>query len=258
MALELEGKVGLVTGGTSGIGRDAAVLLAKAGAKVAVAGRREVEGEETVELIRAAGGDALFVKTDVSKASEVEALVQKVAEKFGRLDIAFNNAGVEGGWAPIVRQSEEDWDRTIAINLKGVWLSLKYEIRQMLKQGGGGAIVNMASVIGLIGSAGVAAYSASKHGVIGLTQTAALENAKSGIRINAVCPAFIETPMADRSLRAPGARKYVVGLHPIGRLGRPMEIAEAVLWMCSDRASFMTGQSLVLDGGFLAGPNPPG
>lgn len=257
MTAELEGKVGLVTGGTSGIGRETAVLFGKAGAKVVVAARREVEGEETIELIRAAGSDGLFVKTDVSKASDVDALVRRTVEKFGRLDVAFNNAGIEGVWAPIVRQSEEDWDRTIDTNLKGVWLCLKYEIRQMLKQGSGGAIVNMASVIGLIGSVGVAAYSASKHGVIGLTKSAALENAKSGIRINALCPGFTETPMSDRSLRAPAARKYVLSCHPIGRLGNPMEIAEAVIWMCSDRASFMTGQSLVLDGGFLAGPNSP-
>jgi NAD(P)-dependent dehydrogenase (short-subunit alcohol dehydrogenase family) len=257
MTRELEGKVGLVTGGTSGIGRDTAVLFAKAGAKVVVAGRREPEGNETVELVRAAGGDGLFVKSDVSKATEVDALIQKAVEKFGRLDVAFNNAGVEGVWAPIIRQSEEDWDRTIDINLKGVWLCLKYEIRQMLKQGGGGAIVNMASIIGLVGSAGVAAYSASKHGVIGLTKTAALETAKSGIRINAVCPGFTETPMADRTLRAPAVHKYFLSCHPIGRFGRPHEIAEAVLWMCSDRASFMTGQSLVLDGGFLAGQNSP-
>ncbi len=258
MTADLEGKVGLVTGGTSGIGRDTAVLFAKAGAKVVVAGRREPEGNETLDLIRAAGGDGLFVKTDVSKASEVEALVQKAVEQFGRLDIAFNNAGVEGVFAPIVRQSEEDWDRTININLKGVWLCLKYEIRQMLKQGGGGAIVNMSSVLGLSGTAGVGAYTASKHGVLGLTKTAALENAKSGIRVNSVCPGYIETPMADRTLRVPAVHKYVVSCHPIGRLGRPMEIAEAVVWMCSDRASFMTGQSLVLDGGFLAGPNSPG
>ena len=255
--MELEGKVGLVTGGTSGIGRETAVLFAKAGAKVVVAGRRAVEGEETIELIRAAGGDGLFVKTDVSKATAVETLVQKAVDKFGRLDIAFNNAGIEGVWSPIVRQSEEDWDRTIAINLKGVWLCLKYEIRQMLEQGGGGAIVNMSSITGLVGAVGVAAYSASKHGVIGLTQTAALENAKTGIRINAVCPGFTETPMSDRVFRAPGVHKYVLSCHPIGRLGRPAEIAEAVLWMCSDRASFMTGQSLVLDGGFLAGSNSP-
>jgi NAD(P)-dependent dehydrogenase (short-subunit alcohol dehydrogenase family) len=257
MTADLDGKIALVTGGTSGIGRDTAVLFARAGTKVVVAGRREREGSETIDLIRAAGGDGLFVKTDVSKASEVEALVQKAVEHFGRLDIAFNNAGVEGVWAPIVRQSEEDWDRTININLKGVWLCLKYEIRQMLRQGGGGAIVNMSSILGMIGSAGVAAYSASKHGVVGLTKTAALENAKSGIRVNAVCPGYIETPMADRTLRVPSVHQYVVNCHPIGRLGKPMEIAEAVVWMCSDGASLMTGQSLVLDGGFLAGPNPP-
>jgi NAD(P)-dependent dehydrogenase (short-subunit alcohol dehydrogenase family) len=255
MTMELEGKVALVTGGTSGIGRETAVLFAKAGAKVVVAGRRELEGEQTIELIRAAGGEGLFVKTDVSRASDVEGLIQKAVETFGRLDIAFNNAGVEGVLSPIVRQSEEDWDRTIAINLKGVWLCLKYETKQMLHQGGGGAIVNMSSVTGLVGSAGASAYSASKHGVIGLTQTAALENAKSGIRINAVCPGFTESPMADRLFRVPGVQKYIVSCHPIGRLGRPAEVAEAVVWMCSDRASFMTGQSLVLDGGFLAGPS---
>ncbi|MGA9977308.1 MAG: SDR family oxidoreductase, partial [Candidatus Sulfotelmatobacter sp.] len=255
MTRELEGKVGLVTGGTSGIGRETAVLFAKAGAKVVVAGRREPEGKETMELVQAAGGEGLFVKTDVSQALEVEALIQKAVERFGRLDVAFNNAGIEGVWAPIIRQSEEDWDRTIAINLKGVWLSLKYEIQQMLKQGGGGAIVNMSSITGLVGAVGAAAYSASKHGVMGLTQTAALENAKRGIRINAVCPGFTETPMADRIFRVPGVHKYVVSCQPIGRLGRPTEIAEAVVWMCSDRASFMTGQSLVLDGGFLAGSN---
>ena len=256
MTRELEGKVGLVTGGTSGIGRVTSVLFAKAGAKVVIAGRRAAEGEETVELIRAAGGEGLFIRTDVSKAAEVETLVQTAVEKFGRLDVAFNNAGIEGVLAPVVRQSEEDWGRTIDINLKGVWLCLKYEIRQMLKQGAG-AIVNMASITGLVGAVGAAAYSASKHGVIGLTQTAALENAKSGIRINAICPGFTETAMADRVLRVPSVHKYVLSCHPIGRLGKPAEIAEAVVWMCSDRASFMTGQSLVLDGGFLAGPNPP-
>jgi len=257
MTTELEGKVGLVTGGTSGIGRDAAVLFAKAGAKVVVAGRREVEGKETIDLIRAVGGEGLFVKTDVSQAAEVQALVQKTVEKFGRLDVAFNNAGIEGSWISIAEQSEEDWDRTININLKGVWLCLKYEIQQMLKQGSGGAIVNMASIAGLIGSAGAATYCASKHGVMALTKSAALETARSGIRINVVCPAVIETPMGERIWGAPEMKKFALGLHPIGRFGTPMEIAEAVVWMCSDRASFMTGQSLVLDGGFLAGPNPP-
>jgi NAD(P)-dependent dehydrogenase (short-subunit alcohol dehydrogenase family) len=255
MTTALEGKVALVTGGTSGIGRDTALLFAKAGTKVVVAGRREQEGKETIDLVRTAGGDGLFVKADVSKASDVDALIQKVVEKLGRLDIAFNNAGTEGVWVPIVKQSEEDWDRTIDINLKGVWLCLKYEIRQMLKQGGGGAIVNMSSIMGMIGSAGAAAYSASKHGVIGLTKAAALETARSGIRINAVCPAVVETPMGERIFGAPAVHKFVLGCHPIGRFARPTEIAEAVVWMCSDRASFMTGQSLVLDGGFLAGPN---
>jgi NAD(P)-dependent dehydrogenase (short-subunit alcohol dehydrogenase family) len=257
MTTELHGKVGIVTGGTSGIGRDAAILIAKAGAKVVVAGRREVEGKETIDLVRAAGGDGLFVKTDVSQAAEVQAMVRKTVEKFGRLDIAFNNAGIEGNWIPIAEQSEEDWDRTIDINLKGVWLCLKYEIQQMLKQGGGGAIVNMASVAGLIGSAGAATYCASKHGVIGLTKSAALETARSGIRVNVVCPAVIETPMGERVWGEPEVKKFALGLHPIGRFGKPMEVAEAVVWMCSDRASFMTGQSLVLDGGFLAGPQSP-
>jgi NAD(P)-dependent dehydrogenase (short-subunit alcohol dehydrogenase family) len=257
MTTELQDKVALVTGGTSGIGRETAVLFAKAGAKVAVAGRREAEGQETVELIRAAGGDGLFVKADVSKASEVDALVQKTVERFGRLDIAFNNAGTEGVWVPIARQSEEDFDRTIDVNLKGVWLCLKYEIRQMGKQGGGGAIVNMASINGMIGAAGAAAYSASKHAVLGLTKSAALETARLGIRINAVCPAVVETSMGERLFSAPKVHQHVLSCHPIGRFGRAAEIAEAVVWMCSDRASFMTGQSLILDGGFLAGQNSP-
>src|SRR5271167_1065961 len=226
MTRELEDKVGLVTGGTSGVGRDAAVLFAKAGAKVVVAGRREVEGKETVELVRAAGGDGLFVQADVSKASDVEALVKKTVERFGRLDVAFNNAGIEGVLAPIIRQSEEDWDRTIDINLKGVWLCLKYELRQMLKQGAGGAIVNMASVLGLTGWAGNATYSASKHGVIALTKAAALENARNRIRVNAVCPAVIETAMGERAFGAPEASKYALSLHPMGRFGKPKEVAE--------------------------------
>jgi NAD(P)-dependent dehydrogenase (short-subunit alcohol dehydrogenase family) len=257
MTTDLQGKVVLVTGGTSGIGREAAILFAKAGAKVVVAGRREAEGKETVDLVRAAGGNGFFVKADVANAAEVEALVQKTVQKFGHLDIAFNNAGIEGTWVPITDQTEEDWDRTIDINLKGVWLCLKYEIRQMLKQGGGGAIVNMSSVAGLMGAAEAATYSASKHGVIGLTKSAALENARQGIRVNAVCPAVIETAMGERLFGSPDVKPHAISLHPIGRFGTPMEIAEAVVWMSSDGASFMTGQYLVLDGGFLAGPNPP-
>jgi NAD(P)-dependent dehydrogenase (short-subunit alcohol dehydrogenase family) len=256
MSTELENKVALVTGGTTGIGRDTAVLFAKAGAKVVVSGRRETEGKETSNLIRAAGGDGLFVKSDVSKSSDVQSLVQKTVEKFGRLDIAFNNAGIEGKWIPLIEQSLEDWDAVIDINLKGTWLCLKYEIQQMLKQGGGGSIVNMSSVAGLMGAAGAGVYCASKHGVIGLTRTAALENAAHGIRVNAVCPAVIETAMAERAFADPEANKRVLALHPIGRFGKPIEVAEAVLWLCSGKSSFMTGHYIVLDGGMLAGPNP--
>lgn len=257
MANELQGKVAVVTGGTSGIGRDTAVLFAKAGAKVAVAGRREAEGEETLGLIRAAGGHGVFVKTDVSQDTQVRLLVHKTVEKFGRLDVAFNNAGIEGVAAPITEQPEEEWDRTLSINLKGVWLCLKYEMQQMLKQGGGGAIVNMASVAGFIGAAGLAAYCASKHAVLGLTKSAAIEGAAAEIRVNAICPAVIETPMAERLFGDPAVRKYMLGLHPIGHFGTPMEVAQAVLWMCSESASFMTGHSLALDGGFMAGHKFP-
>src|SRR5215469_7433081 len=172
MSKELEKKVALITGGTTGIGRDTAVLFAKAGAKVVFSGRREVEGNETLNLVRAAGGDGHFIKSDVSKSADVESLVQKTIEKYGRLDVAVNNAGIEGVWAPLVEQTEENWDQVQNINLKGVWLSMKYEILQMLKQGGGGAIVNMSSVAGLIGAAGAGVYVASKHGVLGLTKSA--------------------------------------------------------------------------------------
>jgi NAD(P)-dependent dehydrogenase (short-subunit alcohol dehydrogenase family) len=256
--VECDGAVALVTGGTSGIGRETAVLFAKKGARVVVAGRRENEGQATVDLIHGAGGEAIFVQTDVSQASDVKHVVEKTAEVFGGLDYAVNNAGIEGKWVTIVEQTEEDWDRTIDINLKGTWLCLKCELQQMLKQGRAGAIVNNSSVAGFIGSHGVAAYCATKHGVLGLTKAAALEVAKNGIRVNAVCPAVIETPMADRLFGLPDAQKRALGLHPIGRFGTPLEVAEAVVWMCSSAASFMTGQSLVLDGGFLAGPSPPG
>src|ERR1700690_2056237 len=257
MMAECEGKVALVTGGTSGIGRETAILFAKKGARVVVAGRREIEGKATVEVIQRAGGEGIFVKTDVSQASEVKALVERTVEAFGGLDYAFNNAGIEGKWAPIVEQSEEDWDRTVDINLKGTWLCLKFELQQMLKQGRGGPIVNMSSVAGFIGGYGVATYSATKHGVLGLTKSAALEVAKNGIRVNAICPAVIETPMADRRFGEPEANKRLRELHPVGRFGKSLEVAEAVVWICSSAAGFMTGQSLVLDGGLLAGPAPP-
>ena len=256
MTADLQNKVALITGGTSGIGRETAVLFAKAGAKVVVTGRREAEGNETIQLLRAAGGDGLFVKSDVAKAADVQSAIQKTVDKFGRLDIAFNNAGIEGQWKPIIQQTEEDWDTVIDINLKGTWLCLKYEIQQMLKQGGGGAIVNMSSVAGLMGSAGAAVYVASKHGVIGLTRNAALECSAQGIRVNAVCPAVIETAMAERAFADPEVNKRVLAMHPLGRFGKSMEIAEAVLWLSSDKSSFMTGHYITLDGGMLAGPNP--
>jgi NAD(P)-dependent dehydrogenase (short-subunit alcohol dehydrogenase family) len=254
---ECEGKVALVTGGTSGIGRVTSILFAQKGARVVVAGRREIEGKETIDLIRRAGGEGIFVRADVSRASEVKALVEKTVAAYGGLDYAFNNAGIEGHWVPIVEQTEDEWDQTIDINLKGTWLCLKYELQQMLKQGRGGVIVNNASISGFIGSYGSATYAASKHGVLGLTKAAALEVARNGIRVNAVCPAAVETPMADRLFGAPEVRKKVLGFYPIARFGKPIEVAEAVLWMCSGAAGFMTGQSLVLDGGFLAGPNVP-
>jgi NAD(P)-dependent dehydrogenase (short-subunit alcohol dehydrogenase family) len=253
---DLHNKIALITGGTSGIGRDTAILFAKHGAKVVISGRREAEGNETIALVRAAGGDGLFVKSDVSKSADVQALLQKTVEKFGRVDLLFNNAGIEGDWKPIIEQSEEDWDRVIDINLKGTWLCLKFVIQQMLKQGTGGAIVNMSSVAGLMGSAGAAVYVASKHGVIGLTRAAALEYAAKGIRVNAVCPAVIETAMADRAFGTPEVSKRILAMHPIGRFGKPMEIAEAVVWLSSNKSSFMTGHYIVLDGGMLAGPNP--
>jgi NAD(P)-dependent dehydrogenase (short-subunit alcohol dehydrogenase family) len=257
MSKDLEGKVAIITGGTSGIGQDSAVLFAEAGAKVVVAGRREKEGNETVELIRKAGGEGIFVKTDVSRSEDVQALVRKTVEKFGRVDCLFNNAGVEGSVTPVTEQKEEDFDQVMSINVRGVWLCLKYVIRQMLKQGNGGTIVNMSSVAGLMGFAGAATYCASKHAVIGLTRSAALEFATQKIRVNAVCPAVIETAMADRLFGAPEMHDFVLGLHAIGRFGAPREISEAVLWLCSEKSSFMTGQNITLDGGMLAGPNPP-
>jgi NAD(P)-dependent dehydrogenase (short-subunit alcohol dehydrogenase family) len=254
---DLSNKVAIITGGTSGIGRDTAVLFAEHGAKVVVAGRRDKEGAETLDLVRKAGSDGLFMKTDVSKAADVEALVKKTVDRFGRIDVAFNNAGIEGDWMPLTDFSEKQWDDVIDINVKGVWLCLKYQIKQFLKQGDGGTIVNMSSVAGLMGSQNAAHYSASKHAVIGLTRSAALEYAQQKIRVNAVCPAVIETPMGERAFPTPEAQKFALSLHPIGRFGKPREIAEAVLWLASDKSSFMTGHYIVLDGGFLVGPHAP-
>ncbi len=252
MAGRLENKVALVTGGSSGIGRASALAFAREGARVVVADVMVDAGEETVGMIKKAGGDAIFVKADVTKAGEVEAMVTKAAEAYGRLDYAYNNAGIEGAQALIADATEENWDRVIAINLKGVWLSMKYEIPQMLKQGGG-AIVNTASVAGLVGFPNMAAYVASKHGVAGLSKTAALEYAKSGVRVNAVCPGVIRTPMVERVIgNDPEVEKDMTAMEPIGRLGTPEEIAEAVVWLCSDAASFVTGHTMTVDGGLVA------
>lgn len=245
-----EGKVALITGGTSGIGRVTAVAFAREGAKIVVSGRREREGQETVDIIKNAGGEAIFVRTDVAKEKDVEAMVEKTVATYGHLDYAFNNAGIEQLPTPLVEQKEEAFDQIININVKGVWLSMKYEIPEMLKNGRG-AIVNTASVAGLIGVPGIPIYIASKHAVLGLTKSVALEYAKSGIRVNAVSPAAIETDMVDRFVgKEREARQQLAAMHPVGRMGKPEEIADAVIYLCSDKASFITGQSLAVDGGF--------
>lgn len=254
MTKRLEGKVALVTGGGSGIGRSTALAFAEEGAKVVIADIVVAGGEETVQMIKETGGQAIFVKTDVTRADEVEALVEKAVETYGRLDFAFNNAGIDGEVASITTCSEENWDRVININLKGVWLCMKYEIPQMLKQGGG-AIVNTASMAGLVGLEGgsLAAYVASKHGVVGLTKAAALECAQAGIRVNAVCPGVIYTPLVKQLMDAyPDMEPVVIRQHPMGRLGKPEEIAQAAVWLCSDAASFVTGHPLAVDGGVVA------
>ena len=245
-----EGKVALVTGGTSGIGHATAVAFAREGAKVVVSGRREKEGGEVVAEIVKNGGEAIFVKTDITIESDVKVLVDKTIEAFGRLDYAFNNAGVEQSFTPLADQTEDDYKFVMDTNVKGVWLSMKYEIPAILANGG--AIVNTSSIAGLIGMATIPLYIASKHAVIGLTKSLAIEYGKQGIRINAVLPAAIETPMFDRFASTPETQQYMASLHPIGRVGKAEEIADAVIWLCSDKSSFVTGTSLIVDGGFTA------
>ncbi len=246
------GKVALVTGGSSGIGKASAIAFARKGASVVVASRRAEEGEETVRLVKEVGSDGFFVKTDVTQAADVEAMVEQTIHRYGRLDYAFNNAGIEQASSPLLEQTEETFDQIIDINIKGVWLSMKYEIPQMLKNGGG-AIVNTSSVGGLVGVAGIPIYVASKHAVVGLTKSVALEYAKEGIRVNAVSPGGVETDMLDRYLKDNlQAREQMIAMHPLGRIGKSEEIANAVVWFCSDEAAFVTGQILALDGGFTA------
>lgn len=253
----LDGKVALITGAASGIGRATAFAFAREGARLIVADMHVDGGQQTAHSITEHGGNATFVQVDVTQATAVEALLQQTVETYGRLDCAFNNAGISGrGIAGTERAFTADypearWHQVIAVNLTSVWLCMKYELQQMLKQGSG-AIVNTASVAGLAGLPGSCAYDASKHGVVGLTRTAALEYARQGIRVNCVCPGYIETPMTAPGMQDPARMALMLASEPIGRMGKPEEIAEAVVWLCSEAASFVTGHTMTVDGGYMA------
>jgi NAD(P)-dependent dehydrogenase (short-subunit alcohol dehydrogenase family) len=253
----LENKVIIVTGGSSGIGLAASLALSSEGARVVIASRDQAEGERAVKSIESAGGQAGFIKTDITDASQVRLMVKFTIERYGRLDCAFNNAGTDSmsGSSPgtsILEFNEEDWDRVINVNLKGVWLCMKYELPEMLRMGKG-SIVNNSSVAGLVGIPNSSAYTASKHGVVGLTKAVALEYARAGIRVNAVCPGAVMTPMLERVFaRQPDREPIYAALQPIGRLGSPEEVANCVVWLCSDESSLVTGHALPVEGGWTA------
>ncbi len=251
MAGRMQGKVVLVTGAGSGIGRASALAFAREGAKVVVSDIDAAGGEETVRLARAAGGEAAFIRADVTKSAEVEALVAQAVARFGRLDAAHNNAGISGARGPAADLAEDDWDRVHDTNLKGTWRCVKHEVRQMLKQGSG-AIVNTSAASALAGSKGSSTYMAAVAGVLGLTRSAALDYAEAGIRINAVCPGVIDTPLIRKMMSAnPQAEAQFAARVPMKRLGKPEEIAELVVWLCSDAASYVTGQAFLADGGMV-------
>lgn len=252
MAETCKAKVALVTGGGSGIGRASAVALAREGAQVLIADLNLAACKDTVSQIEAGGGEALAWQVDVSDETDVESMVQKAVDHFGRLDLAFNNAGIGGGMGKTADYDTATWNQVIAVNLTGVWFCMKYELRQMMAQGNG-VIVNTASVAGLVGMSHAPAYCAAKHGVVGLTKNAAMEYAKSNIRVNAVCPGGVHTNMTETAEKEiPGFLDKLAKHEPMGRLAEPEEIASAVVWLCSDGASFMTGHALAVDGGFVA------